>query len=191
MKKSLITMIAALALVGVVGAGATLAYLTDEESGVVNTFAMGNVEITLTEDVKVPEGKTVSYIVEENKDKNGYDYSNITPGDILYKKPIVTVEAGSVSAYVFVKIDGNVAYLDIDTSKWTKVENGIYRYSEKVTAVEEDVKLPVFTTVTVPATLNEKDDIDNISVKAFAIQSENISEENALNEAKAFLNKAN
>ncbi len=78
-------MIAALALVGVVGAGATLAYLTDATNAVTNTFTVGKVDITLTE-----ESNDGSW----NEENNGFDYNNILPGDELDKKPVVTVVAG-------------------------------------------------------------------------------------------------
>ena len=49
MNKKLITMLAALGLVGCVGVGSTLAYLTDTTAPVVNTFTVGEVKIDLIE----------------------------------------------------------------------------------------------------------------------------------------------
>lgn len=75
-----------LALVLIIGAtaGATLAWFTDTTGPVVNTFTVGNVDITL--------GETKS------------DFKMI-PGHTIDKDPLVTVVDGSEDCWLFVKLD--------------------------------------------------------------------------------------
>ena len=76
MKKKLVAggLVAALAATAI--GGATLAYFTDEEEAV-NTFSVGNVDITLTE----------SEWVESD--------AKLIPGRVIDKNPTITLEAGS------------------------------------------------------------------------------------------------
>lgn len=92
--KKIITMLAALALVGVVGAGSTLAYLTDTTDTVENVFTVGNVNVK----------------VEENFEQNsllmpvtGSAKQGTLKGGIK-KEVYVTGEKGSQPAYVRVQI---------------------------------------------------------------------------------------
>lgn len=169
MKKSLITMIAALALVGVVGAGATLAYLTDATNAVTNTFTVGKVDIELTETVE-----------ENGESVTGNDYTDILPGDKLYKKPVVTVKEGSSSCYVFVKVDntteGMITFaMDSD---WKEVTEGSNVYYQLVS--EEDAKkgteLVVFDGVTVDTKVTENNNakLGDIVIQAAAVQADNL-----------------
>ncbi len=49
-KKKLVTTFGSLALVGVIGVGASLAYLSDKTNTLTNTFTIGsNIDITLDE----------------------------------------------------------------------------------------------------------------------------------------------
>ncbi len=66
---------------------ATLAYLTDKET-VVNTFTVGNVDISLQETD-----------VDGDGDQSGNSY-HIVPGKTYKKDPTVTVNAGSEESYV-------------------------------------------------------------------------------------------
>jgi len=112
MKKKL-TLVVSLLLVMALSIGGTLAYLTDKTDAVTNTFTIGNVDITLTEtDSKLDN--------DENGNTNSYKF---VPGVVLAKDPLVTVEAGSESCYVFVQIDEAIGNKD------NKVE---YENAEKV-----------------------------------------------------------
>ena len=86
-KKSLITMLVALCLVGAVGVGATLAYFTDKAE-VENKVAMGHVDIDLYE--------------TENGEETaeGLEFTNIVPGDVLEKDPTVRVAQDSEDCFV-------------------------------------------------------------------------------------------
>lgn len=79
-------LVALLAFVLVIGCslGGTLAWLMDETDAVINTFTVGDINITLDETTK--------------------DYK-ILPGVDIPKDPKVTVEANSEACWLFVKVD--------------------------------------------------------------------------------------
>ena len=60
-KKNFLTILLSLALVAVIGVGATLAYLTDNTQTVNNKFTFDDIEITLKENATVPDGQ--SYLI--------------------------------------------------------------------------------------------------------------------------------
>lgn len=82
----------------------TMAYLTDSES-VVNTFTVGNVNITLDEAKVNPKGETLDKdgnVTTEEEDivrvkENTY---HLIPGQTYVKDPMITVAAGSESSYI-------------------------------------------------------------------------------------------
>ncbi|MBO4808702.1 MAG: hypothetical protein J5537_06630 [Lachnospiraceae bacterium] len=170
-KKSLITMLVALCLVGAVGVGATLAYFTDK-TDVSNKVTMGHVDIELFE--------------TQNGDETaeGLEFKNIVPGDTLEKDPTVRVAGDSEDCFVRVKVeftgfaltDADKAALldDIDTEVWTYVD-GYYYHNAKMTA-EEEAKL--FEEVKIPATWGNAyaDAAFEINVYAEAIQAKNTGE---------------
>ena len=96
MKKKLVAggLVAALAATAI--GGATLAYFTDEEKAV-NTFSVGNVDITLTE----------SEWVESD--------AKLIPGRVIDKNPTITLEAGSEDAYTFMKVQLSQDFVDLLT----------------------------------------------------------------------------
>lgn len=87
-KKQLMTMLTLIALVAVVGAGATLAYFTDQEEAA-NVVTLGHVDIELTE----PE-----FDLEDGTKDN--TIKDILPGETVKKDPTITVVDGSADAYV-------------------------------------------------------------------------------------------
>lgn len=164
-RKALMLILCAALLVSATVMG-TLAYLTDESDEVTNTFTVGKIDITLTE----TKG----------------DSFKIVPGATNEKDPTVTVVKGSEECYVYALITNNlvldgktVATVDVDTTKWDSMGKSgnktLYRYKGTVNAANEDVKLPVFTTVTYSSEITESniDDLDEktIVIKAYAHQS--------------------
>ena len=111
MKKTLITIVVTvLACFCVVGT--TLAFLVDETDPIINTFTVGNVDITLTE-------------------SNNLDLKMI-PGKTIAQDPKVSVAVDSEDCYVFVKIDESA---NLDTfityavaDGWTALggQSGVY-----------------------------------------------------------------
>jgi len=101
--------------------GGTIAWLTDETEAVVNTFTVGDINITLEETTE--------------------DFKMI-PGFTIDKDPIVTVKAGSEDCWVFVQVeesdnlDDYIEY-EVDKNNWTElegVEGVYYTFSKDVTA---------------------------------------------------------
>ncbi len=190
MKKKIIAISAAIAILAIAVVGGSLAWFTSSAE-VTNTFTVGNVSISLDEanvnkdGKKIPDGQPGV----GRGDANSY---HIVPGAVLDKDPTVWINAGSESCLVYVYIDnqlGGHATPDIDTVNWLAVSgyNGLYKYKDTVPAVPaaaEKTPLPaVFKTVTIAG-----EPLDNVTlgtltnkqivVKAYAIQSANIGELN-------------
>ena len=88
MKKTLIAVVLTLVLC-LCAFGTTLAFLIDKTEPVVNTFTVGNVDITLTETDAVDGAKSFKMV----------------PGNKITKDPEVTVVGGSEDCYLFVKVE--------------------------------------------------------------------------------------
>lgn len=112
-KKKLLTILTALVLVAVVGAGSTLAYLSQERT-LTNVFTIGDVDIVLSETDYVngeilKEGILDKRIELDKTNKTGgnsdTDYK-LYPSKIVKKDPTVKVLASSEQCYVFMKVTG-------------------------------------------------------------------------------------
>ena len=202
-KKSLITMFLSLALVAVIGTGATLAYLSASSNTVTNTFTVGSgydKDDSLYLD-EVDLGPTAEI---GDRTKLGNEYTEILPGDTLSKDPTVHFTQGPDS-YIFVKVTGmneatinnpaeNVfTYLNnmlgstAITGAWEKIDgtlglNGVYVYhvgsNYKVVAGTPLVQL--FTGVQLNGNVNVaqfnelKGAISDITIQAAAVQFDNV-----------------
>lgn len=179
-------LVALLALVLVIGCslGGTLAWFVDETDAVTNTFTVGDINITLTED---------------HMNEQGYTYK-IFPGATIIKNPTVTVEANSEDCWLFVKLTeekwcDQVAYTLADGWAELSGEDGVY-YQE-VTESNSNQPFGVLkdNTLTVSADLT-KADIDRMKVEgnptltitAYAVQKEGV---DTAPEAWAIANPAN
>lgn len=93
-KKKLGTGLLALALVGVVGIGGSLAWFTDTDNRT-NTFTTGKVDITLTE-------------YDENGEEapEGIVYEDVMPGNVETKEIVVTNDESEAWVRVKVTING-------------------------------------------------------------------------------------
>ena len=100
--KALLLSLCAMLLVAATIFG-TMAYLTSSDK-VVNTFTVGNVKINLDEAKVTEDGKPVT--PAERVKENSY---KLLPGHTYTKDPTVTVEKGSESAYVRMKVTFNNA----------------------------------------------------------------------------------
>ena len=115
--KKKLTMGLSLALVGVLGIGATLAYLTDETGTLTNkfTFSEKGININLDE-AEVDENnkalKNGSRILEGGTQ----EYKNIIPNMIIDKDPTVTVNHKSLNSHVFVSVTNTNTKLTIGAS---------------------------------------------------------------------------
>lgn len=135
------TLVLALAVMLIVGAtiGGTIAWLTDKTESVVNTFTVGDINITLTETDAVNNAKSFKMV----------------PGNVIDKDPTVTVEKGSEACYLFVKVEESTNLKNFITygmaDGWNqltdangKVVAGVY-YREVASTVDatDDVSFPV------------------------------------------------
>lgn len=104
MKKKLIAIGLAVALLGVSAVSGTLAYLTDTDKAT-NVFTVGNVEVTLTDEVSVrkfnADGDDISSEKLETIDDT-YTFKNIVPTNYI-KRPII-VKNDSKNADAFVRV---------------------------------------------------------------------------------------
>ncbi len=167
-KKSLITMLVALCLVGAVGVGATLAYFTDK-TNVENKVTMSHVDISIYENGN------------EMKDGEGLTFEDVLPGNTVEKQASVLVNEGSADCYVRVKVGftGNAPLDDddktallagIDEDAWTYAD-GYYYYNSVMKDKKEAV---LFETVKIPERWGNAyaDKTFNISIVAEAIQAD-------------------
>lgn len=183
MKKKILALTLVFALALALGIGGTVAWLTDKTDSVVNTFTVGDINITLTE-------------------TTGTDYTFV-PGDTLAKDPKVTVTAGSEACYLFVKVEeanntvtgltNKVISWSVDdgtdpASKWVPVprhDGYWYRTVPAVAADTTEANLPSFyvlkdNQVTVNENVTKemvgalKDTPPTITVTAAAVQKDNV-----------------
>lgn len=165
MKKKRISLVMALVLVLTCVIGGTLAWLTDRTGPVVNTFTVGDINITLAET------------------KSDF---KMVPGNTIDKDPKVTVKAGSEACWLFVKIgestnlDDFISY-SIATG-WTELESGVYyrevaaSTSDTIYSVLDGDKVTVKSDVT-KANLNALTEATypTLTFTAYAVQKDNFS----------------
>jgi len=195
MKKKIIAISAAIAIIAIAVVGGSLAWFTSSAE-VTNTFTMGNVKISLDE-AKVDEA--TGKMTDDGETRVRSNSYHIVPDAVLDKDPTVTVLKGSEPCLVYVLIRntlGSYAGLDVDTVNWKAVPDtdtageikypGLYKYIGPLTqeAALTDTPLPkVFTTVTIAGAELTNEILktltgDEIIVKAYAIQSANIEGQN-------------
>ena len=169
MKKTL-TVIIALVLVVVMSVAGTVAYLTATTGPVVNTFTVGNINITLTE---------------------AADDFKMVPGNDITKDPKVTVVGDSEACWLFVKVEESDNLDDFVTYNiaegWTELTDGsgvFYREvaastSDQVFSVLANDKVTVKDTVTKTMMDNlDKDGVTKptLTFTAYAVQKDNIAD---------------
>lgn len=172
MKKALFIMLSAALIVCATVAG-TLAWLTDTTDPVVNTFTVGDINITLTE--------------SENLDLK------MVPGRTITKDPKVTVKAGSEACWLFVKVvkSGNFdSFMTFEIANgWTELTEGsgvYYRIvGDKSADGATDEPFPVISgnKVTVKNTVTKADlnglteaTYPTLTFTAYAVQKDGIND---------------
>lgn len=188
--KKLLTTLGAVALLGAIGVGSTLAYLSDTTGTVTNTFTVGNV--SFDDDNELGSGLRESKVERINgvyvdKDGAGWtvienDYTNLVAGEVVYKDPTVIMAKDSEDAWVFVQITNtrDKAFADIawNEEDWVKVEklstdddddDDVVVYAKKETIAAREAST-IFTSVTMADSITGDTEIPQIEVKAFAIQ---------------------
>jgi len=178
-KRLSILLCAVLALMITVGGavGGTVAWLVDNSDTITNTFTTSNIEVTLAE-----TGATGS-------DGQLAQSFQMIPGQKIAKKPNVTVTAGSVDCYVFVKLTESAnfdTFLTYDmASGWTQLTEDKDRnaitdliYYRKVSSSEmgtpidvlADNQVTVLGSVTMADMEAAKIAAPSLTVQAFASQ---------------------
>ena len=106
-KRNLLLSLLSLALVAVIGVGATLAYFTDTDNRT-NTFTAAGadgaaLDITLTE---TSENRVVGDVTLNagTAQENGFKYDNVLPGLAYDKNAVVTLENGSVDSHLYIEL---------------------------------------------------------------------------------------
>lgn len=174
-KKALVLAICAVLLVTAT-VFTTMAYLTSQDS-VTNTFAVGNVKITLDE-AKVDEyGKAVT--PASRVKSNTY---KLVPGHSYTKDPTIHVDADSEDCWLFVKLENGLANAEaagtttiasqMTANGWTLIDttNNVYARAAKASAGADVAVFGSFElskTVDVTGYENAK-----ITVTAYAIQAD-------------------
>ncbi len=179
MKKKLLIVSVALALVVSFAVGMTVAYLKSTPDPVENTFTVGKVEITLDE-AKVNEyGEPVT--PAERVKTNSY---LLLPGHQYTKDPTVHVQPGSEACFVFIKVVDPFASIEaaatvaeqITANGWTALGTdypGVYYKTQaKVNSGDSAVDLKVFETFKIDPNQSDLTAYNNqkITVTAYAIQ---------------------
>lgn len=180
MRRMLFTL-ALVLVVAVASVGGTIAWLKVETTPVVNTFTVGDINITLTE-------------TEGTVNEDGSHEFKIIPGVDIDKDPKVTVKANSEACWLFVKVEEanwpSAVESDATTRKvkydiavgWkqlTGVEgvNNVYYREVNATTADTDFAVLKDDKVTVSQNLT-KEDIKTIATNptlkftAYAIQKE-------------------
>lgn len=188
----LLAMVSCALLLVAISVGATVAYLTSQDS-VTNTFTVGHVKITLDEAKVDATGKEVT--PEERVQANTY---KIFPGGTYDKDPTIHVDAASEEAYLRVKVvfEGGAAadalglpmleiFQTIDTANWEigAKEVGatdvtyVLTYKSTIKGGTSDIVL--FEKVEIPDTLTNDDIalLNNVkmNITAYAVQADGFS----------------
>lgn len=194
--KKIVTAGLALVMVAGISVAGTLAFLTDDTEKVTNTFTVGKVTITLDEadvDDSTPG--------QERDTANAY---KLIPGSTYDKDPIVHVTKDSEPCWVIVDVknglgDAEAAVTEdslgtiaqqIAGNGWTLKDGYYYKAvtAEQLKEVEDGktLDLTVFTKFAIKGDLEDAtyEALANaeITIKAFAIQSEGVSIDQAYDE---------
>lgn len=184
--KVVVLLLAAVLLIG--GAvGGTLAWLIADTKTVTNTFAVGDIDIDLTETVDGQDKSALTTAVSNDNFK-------MVPGTDLDKDPKVTVKANSEACWLFIQVTAanGVVLSSSSTSNdyityemadgWLAVtdQNGVYY--RKVSASEDNQifeilknnKVHVLDTVTKAMMTTAENQKPSLAFTAYAIQSEGL-----------------
>lgn len=178
-KKILALLMCAVLLVGASIAG-TVAYLTDTDNVVTNTFTVGKVVITLDE---VPVNEYGVPVAGDRVTANTY---KLVPGHTYTKDPTIHVDTASEPCYLFVKIENGINATLAGQTGWTNIEGtNFWKYSE---IVAPGGNVVVFNSFTYSNTVTDttSDAANEIKVTAYAIQADGFANVDAAWTASGF-----
>ena len=190
-----------LVLVACISVGGTLAYLSSQTGTATNTFTMNGLTLVVSETAdavgngdykqkrtndKLSAAGAASVSTDKlaKNEGDGIAYTDILPGAVMSKKPVITVKGKHAACYVFACVEnsnGDLTIQDLDTENWEQVTtaNGktLYQYvngNEDAAIVPEgngDVDLPaLFTEVKLSENLTEAKTLTDIVIKGYAYQ---------------------
>lgn len=151
-KKKTATMVASLALVGAIGVGSTLAYLSSQGNKLTNSFDVGDAYNPVGPDDQAVWIDEADLDKTDNSDDNitigesvrtltGNEYTDVLAGSVFTKDPILRITNDSVDSYGYIQVTGITANhgITIDRRNWEQVVsydedgdygNGIWRYRQ-------------------------------------------------------------
>lgn len=191
-----------LALVACISVGGTLAYLSAQTGTATNTFTMNGLTLVVSEtaDAATSNGDykqklksntegaagvaSVSTPELAKDDSDGIAYTDILPGAVMSKKPVITVKGKHAACYVFACVENPNGLLTIekfDGFNWKQVATTtgktLYVYTDGTTNAaivpegNADVDLPVlFTEVKLSENLTEAVTLGDIVIEGYAYQ---------------------
>lgn len=180
-KKVLLLVLCAALLVGASVAG-TLAYLTDSDNVVTNTFTIGKVVVTMDEAPVDPYGVPVA---GDRRTENTY---KLVPGHTYTKDPTIHVDDESEACYLFVKIENGIDATLAGQTGWTKIDGTSFWKYESIVAPGGDVVVFNSFTYSTEVTDTTNDAAQKIKVTAYAIQADGFANVDAAWEASGFSN---
>lgn len=177
MRRKVALTAAAVAMVGTLAVGGTLAWFTDTETAT-NVVTTGNVDIAIHETDDPGKKFDETTIITNEGLSYGDETKGVTPGEHMTKR-VAIQNTGKNPALIKVTIDvANNDVIDLvlaENSKWLSGGEGVYYYSEAVapTAFTADLLSALEIAPTVD---NKSTDLADLEVKimAYAIQSENL-----------------
>lgn len=202
-KKRIVSLSLIVALIAII-AGGTYAYFTDRTETVDNTFAMGKVEFEKDLNGGLDEAKVDEYgqLVDgaERVLENKY---TLVPGKEYVKDPTLHIKAGSEPAWVYVEVKNGLSEVETEETisaqmvrlGWENVGEDVWRHNDIVNAKdsEEPVDVVVFENFTIDPAADEESlknvEDNHITVRGFAIQSDDIKVETADTEATSYFNE--
>ncbi|HIX32595.1 MAG TPA: SipW-dependent-type signal peptide-containing protein [Candidatus Gemmiger avium] len=148
-KRNLLVAALSLCLVAIIAVGGTLAYFTDQTQTVTNTFTSGEVDIVLWESSYGEDGNPevldpTKIAGVDGRTYTGINFTNIIPGDKLYKNPTVSTSPSSVNSYVAMRlwvtgVDGAELSEEDYALSMELVENSVTRISTNCESIPAKV----------------------------------------------------
>lgn len=131
--KKIISLLLVIALTASVAIGGTMAYLTADAGDEHNVFTVGNIDVSLDEEVGV-----IGDGGEVKETEEGAEYTEVMPGDYL-KKEVTVTNNGKTPAYVAVTVTLNNAD-KINAAIDGVYEEAPYNYTaEQIQAIYDDI----------------------------------------------------
>lgn len=190
-----------LVLVACISVGGTLAYLSSQTGTATNTFTMNGLTLVVSETAdavgngdykqkrtndKLSTAGAASVSTDKlaKNEGDGIAYTDILPGAVMSKKPVITVKGKHAACYVFACVENPNGLLTIekfDGVNWKQVATTtgktLYVYTDRTTNAaivpegNADVDLPVlFTEVKLSENLTEEVTLGDIVIEGYAYQ---------------------